>query len=548
MSRLLLICSIFLIAFGANFFIITTFPVSVWRGYIVLFHISLLLIFFVKFYFAKSRPFLSPALNSSLTLVTTMFVQLIIISTGGLYSPFLILFHLLALGLSFLINFWASLIFLVTSVGIVSYNTFYIDPQARDNFNNDPLSGILYLSSFALIIPLARLLTRYYFLKDTILKVLNRQVKLSESKQDSLLKSVNELVFVTDVNLKIVSANESTEKTFGMTSAEMVNKLLFDVIQLKDESGNPASLESLSIDKVLEDKSTRILQGFYFDSPVETRNYKVSIQLRPVVDTEGKISQLVFVITDGRSSSFEQSHSFISGFKLHQKMLVESLKNPALSPQAKKLHLNSLVKTEEDLLTLLEIEDRSISEHLTYIDLAVLGKKVVLSRLSFAEDFNVKLEYRLPEGDESESSLTELTGSSAPGNVQTGSGYGLSIDQKWAQILIEKLIELGILSASQGLIVKVSFRREGGMVFMTLGIPNQIFSSLDNQKTLFEQYYGDLTQKTNLYLGSGLEGYIVKRIATELRIKMDFVYLAEISQFNIKVQFNRDPRVVLNGN
>ncbi len=479
-----------------------------------------------------------------------MFVQLIIISSGGLYSPFLILFHLLSLGLSFLINFWASVLFLVTSLGIVTYNTFYIDPQARDNFNNDPLSGILYLSSFALIVPLARLLTRYYFLKDTILKVLNRQVKLSESKQESLLKSVNELVFVTDTNLKIISANEASEKTFGMSNDQMANKFLLDVLRLKDEKGNLLTLESLSVDKVLADKSTRIMQNFYFESPIETRNYKVSLQIRPVADSEGKISQIVFVITDGRSSSFEQSHSFIEGFKTHQRMLAESLKNPALSPGARQLQLNSLIKSEEDLLTLLEIEENSITEKLTYTDIAVLGQKIVLSRQKYAQGFNVELDYRLPEGDQSEASVRDLSSTDESKSLLVGSGYALSIDQKWVQILIEKLIELSVLVASSQTkkTVKVSFKRDNNLITLSLGIPNQILASLENQQKLLEHFYSDLYRSTNLYLGSGLEGYIAKRIISELKINLEMEYMSEIYELKLKLYFNRDPRVVLKTN
>ena len=46
-----------------------------------------------------------------LLFLTTLVVQLLVVSTGGLQSPFLILFHLQALGISLLLNLNASLLF-----------------------------------------------------------------------------------------------------------------------------------------------------------------------------------------------------------------------------------------------------------------------------------------------------------------------------------------------------------------------------------------------------------------------------------------------------
>src|SRR5690242_14808876 len=52
--------------------------------------------------------------NNSLILLSSTFVQILIVSTGGLFSPFFILFHLFVLTTSFLVNTTVSLLFLIS--------------------------------------------------------------------------------------------------------------------------------------------------------------------------------------------------------------------------------------------------------------------------------------------------------------------------------------------------------------------------------------------------------------------------------------------------
>src|SRR5689334_17090070 len=70
------------------------------------------IILFLSFYFSSSsswKKILTTNGKWLLLFVCTTVIQLLILSTGGLKSPFLILIHLLMVGLSFLFSFFIGL-------------------------------------------------------------------------------------------------------------------------------------------------------------------------------------------------------------------------------------------------------------------------------------------------------------------------------------------------------------------------------------------------------------------------------------------------------
>jgi hypothetical protein len=75
--------------------------------------------------------------------LTTLAVQLLVIATGGLSSPFFILLHLTALGVGLLINSNTSLLFLASSA-LVLVGSVIFDHSAQSLWLQDPAATILF--------------------------------------------------------------------------------------------------------------------------------------------------------------------------------------------------------------------------------------------------------------------------------------------------------------------------------------------------------------------------------------------------------------------
>src|SRR5258708_330049 len=289
--------------------------------------IALLLVFLLailsRFLFSNSGKINTGWLASSLVFLSSLLVQLLVLSSGGFYSPFLILIHLFTLGASFLLNLPTAISFLFFSV-ILLFLHIKLDPNILKLFNEDFWSAVLYFISFIVIVPLSFLLMRTYHIKDTLSKILSEHLQLGKLREESILSGLSELVIVTDINMRILYVNSAVEKELGLNGPELLHKYFLEVFPLKDSDGNTATVQSLSIDSALLDKAARMVNNFYFYGKSRTR---VTIQIRPIVDLNGKLIQVVFVITEATTgTSYYPSHSSIDQARNKYLAMVDEMK------------------------------------------------------------------------------------------------------------------------------------------------------------------------------------------------------------------------------
>ena len=178
-----------------------------------------------------------------LLFLTSFIVQMLVASTGGLSSPFFILFHLTAFGIDLLISSTTSLLFLASSA-LVLVGSMFLDGSTQSLWLQDPAATILYIISFLSVVPLVLLLTRNYNLKDTIVTLLTNQVKVDEN----ILAELNELVFITDRNGNILAVNDAVEETLLKAGEELLHRPLFSVLFLRDKDGTVINQENLKLD------------------------------------------------------------------------------------------------------------------------------------------------------------------------------------------------------------------------------------------------------------------------------------------------------------
>lgn len=456
-----------------------------------------------------------------LLFLSTLFIQLLVVTTGGFYSPFLILIHLYTIGTSFLLNLQSSIVFLVMSLILLSTDI-VVNKNMQVLFRDDPWSVVLYIISFIVIIPLAQILTRNYHLKDAVSKMLSEYIKIEERREESILTGLSEIIVVTDRNLKILSVNNATERALGLSDSELIQKPFLQVFPIKDKDGNLASYEGLSIEQALKDKATRIIEGFYLATSKKTHPKRVDIQVRPIFDLEGRINQIVFVISNPETRYIKQAkHSDLEQTQIRRdamtedlRKLIQNLNSPDLN-----LRVELLAHIEDDLITALELEDHSVDTTTTLTDVAYFCKKVVTGKVDFAKIFGVNLEFILPKEESAEYALFSLLDSTnTPKSSLPQSDFAAPIDTKWLDVMLQKLLELSIMLASSyknGQVQLTTSRTTLSKIEIKISVSYPKLSEIQADE-LFLPYYGSLGGSTNLKFSSGLEGYIAKKIADGL--------------------------------
>lgn len=451
---------------------------------------------------------------------SSMFVQLLIISTGSVFSPFLILLHLFTVATSFLINTTVALSFLVFTIATLTLSTI-VNPTQLQLLKNDPGTVALYAVTLFVVVPLSQIIAKKYHLKEEISELLTKQVKVG----GSIIESLNELVLVIDKNLKIAFVNEALKTTLNLSDPEILDKYVLDVLTLQDTDGNPASLSSLPLNQVLTQKVTRIVEGFLLYTKNRTTPFTVTIQIRPVIDAKGEAEQLILVITEGPGiKTATIKHEDLEKARLGQKLRLNHLKELLQKAGFTKVEaeLELISKAERDLTIAQELEDHPIKENPVLTDLAEIVKAVLREKFNLAKNLNVELQLVFPPEEAArQAAIESLANSNLPPQALSPSNFEVPADPKWLSICLEKLLDMAILLSvgTPGASVQLTVQKiEKAFEIIITGFSPRI--NEPEKKLLFEEYYGELANKTNLRLGSGLEGFIVKVLTTKLSIPL----------------------------
>lgn len=488
--------------------------------------LAVLLIFSSKIIFSKNKEVKGNKIKKNhflLLFISSFLVQALIISTGGFYSPFLIVLHLYTLGASFLLISKSSISFLGFSVGLLVVNIL-LNPQMLGLFQEDPGPVILYFVSFVVIIPLAQFLMYSYHIKDALSKILKEYIQLGEKREESILRGLSELVVVTDKDLNILSTNEAAEEALNLPTASIIRHPLLNILPLTDGNGSPATRQALSIDKIIADRATRIIDGFYFHFPAETKPHQVDVQIRPITDSSGEVDQIVVIVRDALAVNGAQKHTNLELAKTKRKILIEDLRKAFIRAKlnGQLAEVEVLNKVEEDILLATEIEDHPLKAEANFQDIAILCKQTIASKLQFAQSLGVHLQFALPKEEVAENALLNLSQTDFPKESLPGSTFTITVDRRWLEIAIQKLLDITILISSQEKNPQVLLSTchpddKTINIAITTSCPETISGK---QQNLLTEYYGDLGTNTGLSLGSGLEGFIAKTITDQLSIPL----------------------------
>ena len=173
----------------------------------------------------------------------------------------------------------------------------------------------------------------------------------------------------------------------------------------------------------------------------------------------------------------------------------------------------------------MEIEDHPILENLALHELGQMIKGIYEAKKQFGATLGVNLRLE-------------------PTQILSGFNFGFvaPVYTRWLGLLLQKLIDIELLIASGNPGGEVLIILEQNQEYVYIKMQTIAPEVIKGQELkLFTQYFADLGDKTNLKLGSGLEGFIAKTIATKLDIPL--IVAVEGGRLIFQVNISKYPRI-----
>jgi len=266
------------------------------------------------------------------------------------------------------------------------------------------------------------------------------------------------------------------------------------------------------------------------------------MRIKPLAAVEDIDNQVTFILTASAALS-NNAQENLEVARARHNALVEELKKKVQNEKSKAFYSLLLIdKIAKDVVAVATMRDRLIDEKKVPVDIAHLCKEVVVSEKDFAQSFLVSLEFSLPDfGQKDIEPLITPLFKIAPEKF-TGPFFTAQSEVKYFTVAIQKLLEIGTLIAvRENPLVKLSVTRHENSFFITISVPTSKFV-LDKQSELFVMYYGGLAEKTSLGLGSGLEGYIAKKIIDSLHIPMKIVWDDTSGNLSFQLEIHKEKK------
>ncbi|MBI2338396.1 hypothetical protein HYU95_04400 [Candidatus Daviesbacteria bacterium] len=504
--------------------------------------IVILLIVVHRFVFSRkqSLPFI---VSLALTFLVSIFLQLLVLSSGGFYSPFLILFHLFAISASFLIGVRIAIGFLGFSIIALVASTL-LDSKLYGILINDPWSAILYILSFVVIVPLYNLISSTYHLEKAVSKILSSQLKLTttqleqkgaqleltKKRDESLMGGLSDAVITTDLNLGIVSINEAAVKILNIGSDQARGQPIFALLNLKDIQSRVVDAEFLEVEEIIRSGTTHLLSNLLLYTKGAAIPKKINLRIHPTKNLEGQIDQLVFIISNYAGGGHTTvGYQDIDEAIKRNKALLETVKKELLEKSLLQLDakVELLGKTEEDILTAIQIANHGIKPGFSLIDAADLMQRTVEGEKGFAKSLGVPLNFSLSKEFMEKFTAVDFEGKQPIPLAFTSQYFTVFTEPHWINFLMKKILDLSILLSTKErnpkVDVLVSYDAE------TIAIE---VSCISSQKQIPD------TLPDN---GNGLESYLIKTITTLLNIPFSVIYKEESRILNFTVKLSKTP-------
>lgn len=352
-------------------------------------------------------------------------------------------------------------------------------------------------------------------------KFLNKKTSTSPSKE-----VLDDLMFITDVNLKVLSINSAVESTLGLASSQVIDRNLFEILFLRNENSELLDEKLLGLNGMLLANQSNIIEGLTFLTRNSPTSFKVNLKVKPYVNFAGKIDRISFRILDASKilTTSETNEIDLEPVITKHQGSINDIRGELFSKGYSDLgtQLELATETEKDIFTMNEIlSTPGIKPNPRLVDIAQLCERIILNRQYRAKILNVSLSFDLQKF-KSQSVTAPL-----PQNLNitpediTSVYFTTKVDFRWFDRLIQKLVDFSIFlaSSSQYPIIKLTLENINSVIILKLFTASPNLNQ-EKQNMIFIQNYDALGNETNLKLGSGLEGLIIKMITEKLSLPL----------------------------
>ena len=257
---------------------------------------TVLIIFTTRVILPKVRS-ISPHLTYFVEFIPlSLFVYLLVFSTGGLSSPFLVLTHLFAIAMAFLITPSVSISYVLITAGMVIFNV-RTDPSAQALISESPFAVGLYIVAYLAVLPFSQYIARVYQEQGQWAQKLSQILTTSKKQEANLLRNITDAAFVISPGFEISFANDAACEKTGFSRRALLGKKMPDVFKFKDSFGGNLSYDKLPFTSAVKTKSEFSLNGIQI-AKKSGGFWRINLKVAPIIDHEGQVIALLLVIKD----------------------------------------------------------------------------------------------------------------------------------------------------------------------------------------------------------------------------------------------------------
>ncbi len=444
---------------------------------------------------------------ASLTTII-FFIFLLVLSSGGIASPFLVITHLFAIGASFLISPGIAVSYILATILIIIPHTF-IDLSSFGFINSSPFITFLYFITYITLIPISFTLAREYKIKAEWVNKLERQIATSKSQEDTLLKNIEDAVIVLNKKFEIMYLNEAVTKIFNYTN-HALGKNFFSLFLFKDKEGRPVEPHHLPFEQILNSKSQSYIENIQI-STENTPYTRVDLKILPVIENEIALGlMLVIKNISSQADQNQEKNIALTALKHFTALINKQKQNFAKLMQTPKSDdiVQDLIRQNleleilsQDFFYALRLESGEIGSLASQIDIGKILEDIIFDKKWGEMKKNVKIAA-------AQKSFEKIY---------------IMANVDWFKEGISKLLEVITLLTSEGHVVKVDVSKQD--VLAKVEISSALIVKNQDLEEIFRKFYGRLSNLKELEHTSGLEGFIaqnlIERSGGNIRLEKD---------------------------
>jgi PAS domain S-box-containing protein len=140
---------------------------------------------------------------------------------------------------------------------------------------------------------------------------------MKKAKNDALMESIGEAVFATDVDERILIANESAEEMFGFKEKEMIGMHFSDILSFYDKLGGIISYRDFLIPQVLRTGKKHTDSNLYFSTP-RRKKFPASVTTSPVLMDGSTVGTISILRNTKREAQIDKAKTEFVSLASHQ--------------------------------------------------------------------------------------------------------------------------------------------------------------------------------------------------------------------------------------